>query len=140
MTKRDDKVGYKRPPRATQFKKGQSGNPSGRPKGARNLKTDVDEVYGQRVAVTEQGRRRKITKGQGVVMAQFAKALQGDTRAAAWIAGIHFRPTAAEGGPDLAAAPSKTDEEIIEAALQRRARPSGDGAARSSVRAGAPPS
>lgn len=30
--KDDDRVGYKRPPKKNQFKKGQSGNPKGRPK------------------------------------------------------------------------------------------------------------
>jgi hypothetical protein len=33
----DPRVGYGRPPLATRFRPGQSGNPRGRPKGARNL-------------------------------------------------------------------------------------------------------
>jgi hypothetical protein len=39
----DYEVGYKRPPRNTRFCKGQTGNPHGRPKGARNIKTDLAE-------------------------------------------------------------------------------------------------
>jgi hypothetical protein len=31
----DEKVGYKRPPKATQFKPGKTGNARGRPKGSR---------------------------------------------------------------------------------------------------------
>ena len=33
--KRDDEVGYRKPPRRTRFRKGQSGNPRGRPSGAK---------------------------------------------------------------------------------------------------------
>lgn len=39
----DDDVGYGKPPKRTQWKKGQSGNPRGRPMGARGLKSDLHE-------------------------------------------------------------------------------------------------
>ena len=38
---RDQDAGYGKPPRHSRFKKGQSGNPKGRPKGGRNFSTDV---------------------------------------------------------------------------------------------------
>jgi hypothetical protein len=56
----DDTVGYGRPPKATQFKKGKSGNPKGRPKGSRPVGAVLQEILGQRIAVTENGKTRRL--------------------------------------------------------------------------------
>lgn len=56
----DGAVGYGRPPKATQFKKGQSGNPRGRPKGSRPVGAVLQEILGQRIAVTENGKTRRL--------------------------------------------------------------------------------
>jgi hypothetical protein len=53
-------VGYGRPPKATQFKKGQSGNAQGRPRGSRPVGAVLQKILGQRIAVTENGRTRRI--------------------------------------------------------------------------------
>jgi hypothetical protein len=56
----DHAVGYGRPPKATQFKKGQSGNPRGRPKGTRPVGAVLQEILGQKVAVSENGKTRRL--------------------------------------------------------------------------------
>src|SRR5580658_695394 len=56
----DQGVGYGRPPVATQFKKGKSGNPRGRPKGSRSVGAVLQEILGQRIAVTENGKTRRL--------------------------------------------------------------------------------
>jgi Family of unknown function (DUF5681) len=53
-------VGYRRPPKSTQFKKGKSGNPRGRPKGRKNIGKVLLDVTGQRIAVTENGKTRSM--------------------------------------------------------------------------------
>ena len=63
----DDGVGYSKPPRHSRFVKGQSGNPRGRPPGAKNLKTLLNKALNERVTVTEHGGRRKITKREAIV-------------------------------------------------------------------------
>src|SRR5260370_31334050 len=60
--KRDYEVGYGKPPLHTRFKKGQSGNPRGRPRGAKNFTSLVSDALDQRVVVTENGKRREISK------------------------------------------------------------------------------
>jgi hypothetical protein len=58
-------VGYKKPPLATRFKKGQSGNRSGRPKRRRAGSALVEafhEALNERVTVTNNGRVSKVTK------------------------------------------------------------------------------
>src|SRR5215472_1787965 len=60
-------VGYGKPPHHTRFKKGQSGNPRGRPCGSKNLKTLLSEALSEPVIITEDGRQRKITKREAIV-------------------------------------------------------------------------
>jgi hypothetical protein len=74
-------VGYGRPPRQTQFKKGRSGNPAGRPPGAPNLATALARVLKERVVVNEQGRRRTITKFEAALTQLANKAASGEARA-----------------------------------------------------------
>src|SRR5205823_10515942 len=63
----DHQVGYGKPPRHTRFVKGQSGNPRGRTPGAKNLKTLLNKALNERVVVTENGGRRKISKCEAIV-------------------------------------------------------------------------
>ena len=51
----DYAVGYGRPPRATQFASGKSGNPRGRPKGNRTIGAILQDILRQKIAVTEKG-------------------------------------------------------------------------------------
>ena len=65
--KRAYEVGYGKPPCQTRFKKGHSGNPKGRTAGTKNLSTLLSEALNERVVVTQNGRRRKITKRKAIV-------------------------------------------------------------------------
>ena len=77
----NERVGYARPPMRTRFRPGQSGNPRGRPKGARNLSTVVAAALSERVAVNENGRRRRITKLEAAVKQLVNRAASGEARA-----------------------------------------------------------
>jgi hypothetical protein len=75
-------VGWGKPPRHTQFKKGESGNRKGRPRGAKNATTVLSEELSERVVVSENGRRRRITKLRAAVKQLVNKAASGDHRSA----------------------------------------------------------
>lgn len=74
-------VGYRRPPRQTQFKAGQSGNPKGRPKGSFNFSTLIDKELNQKLTIIENGVRKRISKKQAVAKQLVNKAAGGDHKA-----------------------------------------------------------
>jgi hypothetical protein len=81
VSRRHYPVGYCRPPQHAQFRKGQSGNPSGRRRGTSNLATTVNETLFETVTVIERGRRKKMTKMEVAIMKLTNKAAAGDGHA-----------------------------------------------------------
>ena len=77
----DHEVGYGKPPRHSQFVKGQSGNPRGRPPGAKNLKTLLNKALNELVIVTENGGRRKVSKRRAIVTQLVNRSAAADLRA-----------------------------------------------------------
>lgn len=77
--------GYGKPPKEHQFKPGQSGNPKGRARGSRGLKTDLGAELRSRVTITENGKTRRATKQQVMLKSLVAKAAKGDSKAAAQV-------------------------------------------------------
>lgn len=73
-------TGYRRPPTESQFKKGVSGNPRGRPKGSSNFKTLLERELAQKIVVTENGKKKSLTRLQAVVKRLVAGGLQGDQK------------------------------------------------------------
>ena len=84
-------VGYRRPPRNTRFQKGRSGNPKGRPKGTKNLKTDLLEELQEMIPIREGNQEKRVSKQRAMVKSQVARAVRGDTRAMGLIVQLMFR-------------------------------------------------
>jgi hypothetical protein len=76
-----DDVGYKRPPKAKQFKPGESGNPKGRTKGRSNIRTALERAYAGPIKVRDGNRTRNITRIEAIVRKQIEAALKGNLRA-----------------------------------------------------------
>ena len=74
-------VGYGKPPKHARFKKGQSGNLKGRPKGTLNLATVLERTLREQVVINENGRRKVITKLEAAITQLVNKAASGDAYA-----------------------------------------------------------
>ena len=77
----DYEVGFSKPPRETRFKKGQSGNPSGRPKGTRNVAAVLARELRTKIVINESGKRKSVTKLEAATKQLVNKAIQGDLAA-----------------------------------------------------------
>jgi len=115
MSDDDDPVGYKTPPKNTQFQPGQSGNPKGRPKGTKNLATDLSDELSEKIVVTEGGLQYTVSKQRAMIKSLLAKALKGETRASSvllnLIVGLELAKMNLDEDPSL----SDNDQKILEA-------------------------
>lgn len=116
----DERVGYGRPPRATRFRPGQSGNPRGRPKGAHNTGTIVKDVLARKVSLNGAGGRRQVAVKEAIVLRMAEAALKGDLKAAAAVLALDARhaPPSEVTGP---VASDRDDEALIANFLARHA-------------------
>jgi Family of unknown function (DUF5681) len=118
---RDYKVGYKKPPLHTRFKRGQSGNPRGRPRGAKNFSTVLNDALNQRVVVTENGRHRMISKRELGIRQLVDKFAMAEVQATRLLLGLMLErerlvaPAPPAERPSLGAA----DEKVIDNLLKR---------------------
>ena len=74
-------VGYGRPPKATRFRPGQSGNPTGYRKGSKTIGARLRELMNSKVKVAEHGRTRWITRLDVMLRQLTNDAMRGDQRA-----------------------------------------------------------
>ncbi|MEQ1811463.1 MAG: DUF5681 domain-containing protein [Terricaulis sp.] len=96
----DEEVGYGRPPAAHRFKPGVSGNPSGRRRGSRNLRTDLSEELSEIITVQEAGQKSRLTKQRALVKRLCAQSLSGDHRAMAQVVSLVLRLIPSEAGAE----------------------------------------
>jgi hypothetical protein len=123
----DYEVGYGKPPQHTRFKSGQSGNPRGRPSGSKNLKTLLSEALNEPVTITENGRRRKITKREAIVRQVVNCSVTPDWRAVKIVFDLlrHIEGQIEPASPETSAF-TAADEEVIEQLKARFLRKKGE--------------
>ena len=84
-------VGYKRPPKAHQFKKGRSGNPKGRPKSKGTLEFNLDDILAPTVQVNSSSGVQTLDAREVELLQQVEKAIKGDLRAAKYLLDLFKR-------------------------------------------------
>lgn len=106
-------VGYGKPPKHGQFKPGQSGNPKGKPKSSKNLKSILEAELDSKLEIIVNGKKMKVTKQQAFVKSLTAKAVQGDTKAATLLLGTILKILPMENPTENFDELTAADEAII---------------------------
>jgi hypothetical protein len=109
----DYEVGFGRPPKERRFKPGQSGNPSGRPKGVRSLKAELLEELRELVSVVDGPVTVEVSKARAVVKTLLRLAIGGDARAICTVMASSARALGEDDGEAESEAPE--DRQIMEA-------------------------
>jgi hypothetical protein len=74
------RIGYGCPSQHTQFKPGQSGNPSGRAKESQNFKTLFNRILNEEISLREGSDVKKLSKAEAIVRGVVIGALKGNSR------------------------------------------------------------
>jgi len=89
--KRDYEIGYGKPPKGRPFQKGQSGNPR-TPRGQNGFAALLAAELDERVTITINGRRRRMTNREAIVAQMVDKSTRADLRAIKMLAACRRRP------------------------------------------------
>jgi hypothetical protein len=120
-SQREYPANYRKPPVHTRFQKGQSGNPHGRP--AKNLPALLAAALNEKVTVTENGKRRQVTKREAVIAQLVNKSASAELRATKMLIDMlrdiekRAEPAAAAKSPF-----SPTDKEVMQQLITRLRR------------------
>lgn len=82
---KENETGYCNPPKENRFKPGQSGNPSGRPKGSKNLDTIFMEALDTKIVVKENGKTYKKSAKEVIIKRIVHNAVAGDFKSSIFL-------------------------------------------------------
>jgi hypothetical protein len=120
-------VGYGKPPESSRFSPGQSGNPQGRPKNAKNRTTILNQTLNERVVVNDHGKRKSITKQEAIFKQVVNKAAAGDHRAAQLVINeireLEARLGSTETGREII---DEADQQVFQNFLKRLGKGGGE--------------
>lgn len=115
----DNRIGNRRPPKHSQFKAGQSGNPRGRPKGRISLTRLLEKHLDAKMTATIGGQTKTITRREALIYGFVGDALKGKDRVRKHMIDLLLileaqnQPATADAGSDA------QDDAVIKGFLQR---------------------
>jgi hypothetical protein len=129
----DYEVGYGKPPKSGQFRKGVSGNPSGRRKKPQDFGSQLVQELNSKLIINENGKRKVITKHEGMAKQLVNKAVSGNLMATRLVI-PHYQQELERIAEQMRRSPSNpnldvkdlTDEELdafIRAGIEKEIRP-----------------
>ena len=119
QVKGEYEVGYQKPPKASQFAKGHSGNPNGRPKGTKNWATSLHEALEQKVTVLVNGSSKQVTKLEAATTQLANKATQGDLNSIRLLLQLMPGMDAILSKTGMSALSNEQDRQTLSVLLQR---------------------
>jgi hypothetical protein len=116
-------VGYGRPPKSGQFQPNQSGNPKGRPKGARNFATIVHAVMSSKIPIVGRGQRKCVSADEALLRTFYKLAVNGNVKAGAYLLSLRaqYHPAEVEETPEEGL--SGRDQEILQNFIEQFGKP-----------------
>jgi hypothetical protein len=118
-------VGFGKPPVHTRFQPGQSGNPAGRPKGARNLASVLEQELNAPVSINENGQRKTVTKLEAAIKQLVKMSLSGDMRALQQLLALYRMSQSTEGEEAPEPLTRDSDAKVLQGILKRMQRDAG---------------
>jgi hypothetical protein len=122
--RKDDKdyeVGYGKPPLHSRFQLGhQRGNRKGRKVGSTNLKSDLQAELSEKVTLTENGKKIRLTKQRALIKTMVIKGIKGDDRATAKAFDLLLKLFGIDDVSDAEMPMSPEDQAILDGFLKRR--------------------
>jgi hypothetical protein len=117
----DRAVGYRRPPVATQFKPGRSGNPSGRPKHVKGLKAELLDELGEVLRIREGDSELEVSKARAIAKSLVRAAVDGNMRATTALLAF-FAKTPSDADEPTADVAAPEEAEILDDYIGRELR------------------
>jgi hypothetical protein len=112
-------IGFGKPPKRNRFKKGESGNLKGRPRGTLNLATVLQRILREKVVLNERGHRKVVTKLEAVILKLVNEAASGNSHAVRLLCQLVVSGEERSVAIEPATQFSETDQKVLGNILKR---------------------